>query len=122
MTPATQLVDDFFASHSITDPDERGALLQSVLDPNAEFHGLQVTLIGIAEITEGFTGEASLVRTSPVEERGSWLRWEWAYHDPDGRPLQADDGTAYAGVAVGRVSGDRLDLVVPYLRNRPPLD
>ncbi len=122
MTTATELIDSFFASHSITDSDERRARLTRSLDPAAEFHSLQVTLIGIDEITEGFVGEARLVRTSPVEMRGSWLRWEWAYHDLDGQTLTAADGTGYAGVAIGRMSGDRLALVVPYLGNRPPLE
>ena len=86
----------------------------------AEFHGLQIRLVGREQIQAGPVGTSQLVRTSRVQQRGPWLRWEWEYRKPDSTPERAPDGSPYGGTGIGRVADDgRLDLIVPFLGTRP---
>ena len=114
------LVDGFFEQHSMADPVERARVLERVVTDTAEFHGLQVRLVGREQILGGPVGTSRLVRTSQVQQRDQWLRWEWEYRKPSGEPERAPDGSTYAGTGIGRLSEDgRLDLVVPFLGTRP---
>ena len=119
MEPA-ELVDRFLEHHSVADPAERAAILADAITDNAEFHGLQINLVGRDQIQAGPIGTSHLVRTSPVQQRGRWLRWEWEYRKPDGRTEMADDETPYGGAAVAMLADDgRLQLIVPFLGQRP---
>ena len=119
MTPAA-LVDGFFEQHSIADPAERAGVLANVITDTAEFHGLQVRLIGREQIQAGPVGANHLVRTSRVQQRDQWIRWDWEYRNPDGVPERAPDDSVYGGIGIGRIAEDgRLDLIVPFLGNRP---
>lgn len=119
MEPA-DLVDGFFEQHSVADPAERARILEAVVSDGAEFYGVQVHLVGREQIQDGPVGSSRLVRTSPVEQRGPWLRWEWEYQNLDGRMERAPDGSAYCGTGFGRVTEDgRLNLIVPFLGYRP---
>lgn len=123
MEDPAQLVDRFFRAHTATDPGQRRDLLVGSVENTAEFHGLQVDLAGLDELIDGFVGDHHLVRTSSVDVRGSWLRWEWAYQSDDGVTATAEDGSEYAGVAIGRLGEhDRLVLIVPFLGSRPGAD
>ena len=119
MEPA-DLVDGFFVQHSEEDAGERARLLEQVVADDAEFHGLQMLLVGREQIQAGPVGTSRLVRTSRVQQRGPWLRWEWEYQKRDGEPERAPDGSVYGGTGIGHVAGDgRLDLIVPFLGTRP---
>lgn len=116
-----ETVDRFFAAHTIDDDAARRHELENAIAPSAEFHGVQIVLRGLDEITEGFRGENRLVRTSPVEQRREWLRFEWVYETPDGAQATGPDGSLYGGAAIARLAPDGLlDLVVPFLGTRPP--
>lgn len=119
MEPA-DLVDGFFEQHSTPDPSERARILDTVITDTAEFHALQMDLVGREEIQAGPVGTSRLVRTSRVQQRGRWLRWEWEYRMPDGEPERAQDGSRYGGTGIGLLADDgRLKLVVPFLGTRP---
>lgn len=117
---AEGLVDGFFEHHSVADPAERSRILEGVITDTAEFHGLQIHLVGREQIQAGPVGTSRLVRTSRVQERDRWLRWEWEYRKPDGAPERTPDGSTYGGTGIGRVADDgRLELIVPFLGTRP---
>lgn len=119
MEPA-DVVDGFFEQHSIGDPAERARILDAVITDTADFHGLQLHLVGREQIQAGPVGESRLVRTSRVQQRGQWLRWEWEYQQPNGVPERAPDGTTYGGTGIGLLADDgRLQLIVPFLGIRP---
>jgi hypothetical protein len=119
MDPA-DLVDGFFEHHSTADPTERARILDIVVADTAEFYGLQVHLVGREQIEAGPVGTSHLVRTSRVQQRGRWLRWEWEYRKPDGAPERAPDGSTYGGTGIGMLADDgRLQLIVPFLGSRP---
>ena len=116
----SELVDGFFEQHSTTDPAERARILDAVISDSAEFHGLQVHLVGRRQIETGPVGTSHLVRTSRVQQRDRWLRWEWEYQKPNGEPERTSDGSAYTGTGIGLLADDgRLQLVVPFLGTRP---
>lgn len=120
MTDAEQLVDRFFEAHSTADPGDRRRLLVSAVEPPAVFDGLQRRLEGLDELVDGFVGDHHLVRTSSVDVRGRWLRWEWAYQSDDGETAIADDGSPYAGVALGELGATGLlGRIIPFLGMRP---
>ena len=119
MEPA-DVVDGFFEQHSTADPAERARILDSVITDTAEFHGLQVQLIGRRQIEAGPVGTSHLVRTSHVQQRGQWIRWEWEYRTPNGETERAPDGSVYGGTGIGQLADDgRLELIVPFLGVRP---
>ena len=115
MPSGDQLVDAFFAAHSAP-IGERGPLLDAAVSDDAVFDGIQARLEGRAAILRDFTGDSRLVRTSPVQRRGRWLRWSWEYRTRDDEVATAADGSPYAGMAVAHLGDDgRLDLIVPFL-------